>query len=84
MLSFRRFATFIQHVGVIAIGVIALFIAGTKLGVPVAAIFAHGALATSAQVDALQTTGAIGLAVGFVWGRWVRRCCCCPVCAATA
>ena len=39
---YPAFATFIQHVGVIAIGVIALFIAGTKLGVPVAAIFAHG------------------------------------------
>ena len=65
---FPAFATFIQHVGVIAIGVIALFIAAAKLGAPVAAIFAHGALATSAQVDALQTTGAIGLAVGFVVG----------------
>ena len=65
---FPAFATFIQHVGVIVIGVIALFIAAAKLGAPVAAIFAHGALATSAQVDALQTTGAIGLAVGFVVG----------------
>ena len=66
---YPAFATFIQHVGVIAIGVIALFIAAAKLGAPVAAIFAHGAQATSAQVDALQTTGAIGLAVGFVAGR---------------
>lgn len=65
---YPAFATFIQHVGVIVIGIIALFIAAAKLGVPVAAIFAHGALATSAQVDALQTTGAIGLAVGFVVG----------------
>ena len=65
---YPAFATFIQHVGVIAIGVIALFLAAAKLGAPVAAIFAHGAQATSAQVDALQTTGAIGLAVGFVIG----------------
>jgi len=65
---FPAFATFIQHVGVIAIGIIALFLAAAKLGVPVATIFAHGAQATSAQVDALQMTGAIGLAAGFVLG----------------
>ncbi|HEU0028076.1 MAG TPA: lipid II flippase MurJ [Ktedonobacterales bacterium] len=65
---YPAFATFIQHVGVIAIGVIALFLAAAKLGAPVAAIFAHGAQATSSQVDALQMTGAIGLAVGFVVG----------------
>jgi putative peptidoglycan lipid II flippase len=65
---YPAFATFIQHVGVIAIGVIALFLAAAKLGVPVATIFAHGAQATPAQVDALQMTGAIGLAVGFVVG----------------
>ncbi|HEX9037340.1 MAG TPA: lipid II flippase MurJ [Ktedonobacterales bacterium] len=65
---YPAFATFIQHVGVIAIGVIALFVAAAKVGVPVAAIFTHGASATPAQVDALQTTGAIGLAAGFVVG----------------
>jgi putative peptidoglycan lipid II flippase len=65
---YPAFATFIQHVGVIAIGVIALFLAAAKLGAPVAAIFAHGAQATPAQVVALQTTGAIGLAAGFVLG----------------
>ncbi len=65
---YPAFATFIQHVGVIVLGVIALFIAAAKLGAPVAAIFAHGAQATSTQVDALQMTGAIGLAVGFVVG----------------
>lgn len=62
------FATFIQHVGVFVFGILALLIAATRLGVPIGAIFAHGAQATSAQVDALQTTGAVGLALGFVIG----------------
>jgi len=65
MFVYPAFATFIQHVGVIAIGVIALFIAGEQLGLPVGVIFGrHG----GSGVDALQTTGAVGLAVGFVLG----------------
>ncbi len=62
---YPAFATFIQHVGVIAIGVVALFVAGTQLGLPVSVIFGHQ---VGGQVDALQTTGAIGLAIGFVIG----------------
>jgi putative peptidoglycan lipid II flippase len=64
---YPAFATFIQHIGVIAIGMLALFLVAAKLGAPVAAIFTRGQV-SPAQVDALQTTGAIGLAVGFVVG----------------
>jgi putative peptidoglycan lipid II flippase len=63
---YPAFATFIQHVGVIAIGVIALFIAGAQLGLPIGLIF--GRQASGSALDALQTTGAIGLAIGFVLG----------------
>ena len=62
---YPAFATFIQHVGVIAIGVIALFIAGAQLGLPVGVIFGHH---TGGSLAALQTTGAVGLAAGFVIG----------------
>lgn len=62
---YPAFATFIQHLGVIMIGVIALFIAGAQLGLPVGAIFGRHA---GGAVGALQTTGAVGLAAGFVIG----------------
>ncbi|HET9111748.1 MAG TPA: lipid II flippase MurJ [Ktedonobacterales bacterium] len=62
---YPAFATFIQHVGVIAIGVITLFLAGARLGLPVGVIFAHQ---SGGALDALQTTGAVGLAAGFVIG----------------
>lgn len=62
---YPAFATFIQHVGVIAIGVIALFLAAARLGLPVGVIFSHQ---TGGALDTLQTTGAVGLAVGFVVG----------------
>lgn len=62
---YPAFATFIQHVGVIAIGVIALFLASAALGLPVGVIFSHQG---GGALDTLQTTGAAGLAVGFVVG----------------
>lgn len=62
---FPAFATFIQHVGVIAIGVIALFVAGAQLGLPVGVIFGRQ---SGGALDALQTTGAVGLTAGFVIG----------------
>ena len=62
---YPAFATFIQHVGVIAIGVITLFLAGARLGLPVGVIFSHQ---SGGALDALQTTGAVGLAAGFVIG----------------
>ncbi|HEY8324704.1 MAG TPA: lipid II flippase MurJ [Ktedonobacterales bacterium] len=62
---YPAFATFIQHVGVIAIGVIALFLASAALGLPVGVIFSHQ---SGGALNTLQTTGAIGLAVGFVVG----------------
>lgn len=62
---YPAFATFIQHVGVITIGVVALFIAGSQLGLPVSVIFGRHA---GGVVSSLQTTGAVGLAVGFVVG----------------
>ncbi len=62
---YPAFATFIQHVGVIAIGVITLFLAAARLGLPVGVIFGHQ---SGGALDALQTTGAVGLAIGFVVG----------------
>ncbi|HEX8981588.1 MAG TPA: lipid II flippase MurJ [Ktedonobacterales bacterium] len=62
---YPAFATFIQHVGVITIGIVALFIAGSQLGLPVSVIFGRHA---GGVVSSLQTTGAVGLAVGFVVG----------------
>ncbi len=62
---YPAFATFIQHVGVITIGVVALLIAGSQLGLPVGVIFGRH---TGGMVSSLQTTGAVGLAVGFVVG----------------
>jgi putative peptidoglycan lipid II flippase len=62
---YPAFATFIQHVGVIAIGVITLFLAGARLGLPVGVIFGHQ---SGGALDMLQTTGAVGLAAGFVIG----------------
>ncbi|HEX8995972.1 MAG TPA: lipid II flippase MurJ [Ktedonobacterales bacterium] len=62
---YPAFATFIQHVGVIAIGIVTLFIAGARLGLPVGVIFGHQ---VGGAVDTLQTTGAVGLAIGFVLG----------------
>jgi putative peptidoglycan lipid II flippase len=62
---YPAFATFIQHVGVIAIGVITLFLAAARLGLPVGIIFSHQ---SGGALDALQSAGAVGLAVGFVIG----------------
>ena len=63
---YPAFSTFIQHVGVIAIGVIALLLAGEALGLPIGLIF--GRQAGGSALDTLQTTGAVGLAIGFVLG----------------
>jgi putative peptidoglycan lipid II flippase len=62
---YPAFATFIQHVGVIAIGIIALFVAAARLGLPVGVIFSHQ---SGGALDALQSAGAVGLAAGFVIG----------------
>ncbi len=62
---YPAFSTFILHVGVIAVGVITLFLAAAQLGLPVSVIFSH---LSGGALDTLQTTGAVGLAVGFVLG----------------
>lgn len=61
---YPAFATFIQHVGVIGVGVVALLVGAARLGTPMDALFAG----QSSVLDALQSAGAVGLAAGFVIG----------------
>jgi putative peptidoglycan lipid II flippase len=65
---YPAFSPFIQHVGVIVVGIIALFIAAVKLGTPIAAIFDHSGHAPASEINTLQITAAIGLPVGLVLG----------------
>lgn len=61
---YPAFATFIQHVGVIAVGLAALLVAAARLGAPFGALFTG----QGGVLDALQSAGAVGLGIGFVLG----------------
>jgi len=63
---YPAFATGIYHVGIIACGMVALVASARALNVPLSAVLHPGS--SSAAVDAVQTAGAHGLAIGAAVG----------------
>src|SRR5260370_32098073 len=63
---YPAFATGAQHIGVIVVGLVTLFVAALQLGVPLGALLHPGTV--SAAADHARSVGAGGLAVGFALG----------------